>query len=57
MSFLPHLSNMVGSIMGLVSAVFTKSPFDTVGVLLVPRVKTKALPGAEGTASKSFCML
>jgi hypothetical protein len=52
-----HLMSIVGSILGFVNAVFTRFPFDTVGVLLVPSVNTKALPGAAGTASRSFCML
>ena len=52
-----HLMSIVGSSLGFVKAVFTKSPFATVGVLLVPRVNTSALPGAAGTASRSFCML
>lgn len=49
--------SIVGSILGFVSAVLVKSALVTVGVLLVPRVNTRALPGAEGTASRSFCML
>lgn len=52
-----YLMSIVGSILGFVSAVLVRSALVTVGVLLVPRVNTRALPGAEGTASRSFCML
>lgn len=36
---LPHLMSMVGSILGLVRAVLSRSPLLTVGVLLVPGVQ------------------